>query len=38
MMDMKTRKRTLLYTHGTVANVVHASINQDKNLLGMSTR
>jgi len=34
MMDMKTKKRTLLYTHNTVVNIVHASVNQDRNLLG----
>ena len=33
MLDLKTRKRTLLYTHNTVVNMVHASVNQDKNLL-----
>jgi len=34
MIDLGTRKRTLLYTHNTVVNVIHASINHDRNLLG----
>jgi len=33
ILDLSTKKHQLLYTHHSVMNIVHASINQDRTLL-----
>jgi len=35
LIEIKTRTRVPLYTHTTTVNIVHASVNQDRNLLGI---